>query len=107
MGTNNNTAKRFKPLKIVAIILFAIGAALFATILMGVHAEKSDGLMRIEKYGMVSVRSSEGVTYYDDEDEFKEYVYDSWYVKEFAILFFSPGVICMGVYIIANRQKKE
>lgn len=99
-------AKKCRPLKIIAIILLAIGIVLFSVVLMGMSAEKSQGLSKIEKYGMVSVRDSDGIMYFDDEDEFKDYVYDSWYLKELFFIFFSPGVICMGVYLIVNRQKK-
>lgn len=107
MSTNNNTAKKFKPLKILAIILLTAGIVLFAVILMGISAEKKQGVSKIERYGMVSVDDpEEGLMVFDDEDEFKEYVDDSWYLKELAILFFSPGVICMGIYIAANKLKK-
>ncbi len=108
MSTNNNTAKKFKPLKILAIILLTAGIVLFAVVLMGISAEKKQGVSRIERYGIVSVDDpEEGMLVFDDEDEFKEYVDDSWYLKELAILFFSPGVICMGIYLVANKLKKQ
>ncbi len=107
-GTNSKAAKRFKPLKILAILLLTAGIALFSVVLMGISAEKKQGVSRIERYGMVSVDDPiEGMMIFDDEDEFKEYVDDSWYLKELAILFFSPGVICMGIYIAANKLKKK
>lgn len=107
MSTNNNTAKKFKPLKVIAIILLVIGLFLFSTVLFSMLSYQSEGLDRIEKIGVATIDDPDkGILVYDDEDEFKEYVRDSYSLGKTFIVLVAPGAICMAVYLIANRQKK-
>lgn len=100
-------AKKLKPLKVIAIILLVIGLLLFSTVLFSMLSYRSDGLNRIEKYGMVTIDDpDEGMLVYDDEDEFKEYVSDSYGVGKTFIVLVAPGAICMAVYLVANKLKK-
>lgn len=100
-------AKKYKPLKVIAIILLVIGLLLFSTVLFSMLSYQSEGLDRIEKIGVATIDDPDkGILVYDDEDEFKEYVSDSYDLGKTFVVLVAPGAICMAVYLVANRQKK-